>query len=725
MMERGKYPARAHCAKVASYLKSKHSISSSSVIYLEGQKTVLKEDNDEPQPFRQRRSFFYLSGCALPDCHLIYDISTSSLTLFIPPLDPDSVIWSGLPLLPEDALKKYDIDNCLTTIDLPEHIAKLNEKDPKPKVYLKTGTTLSDLTIKFASSPSDYQILHPALDECRVTKDPYEMALLRHANTVSAEAHTAVLRAIPAARNEQDLEAAFIASCISSGAKHQAYHGIFGSGENAATLHYQQNDQPLANRKNILVDAGAEWESYCSDVTRTMPLNGKFDEESRHIYEIVERMQEAAFKLLKAGVRWEDLHVRAHEVAVEGLLAIGILRNGTAKKLMEERVSVAFFPHGLGHYLGMDTHDTGGNPDLSDKDPMFRYLRIRGEIPEGGVVTVEPGVYFCRFIVEPYLKDERTKRFIDEAVLDKYWGVGGVRIEDDVLVTKDGYENLTTAPKGIEDMEKIINGLTAGNSVDDLSGGIFPSLPERGLEFHVDTAPPGETLNPVSVYALALSTLVEVLHQAWDAPAENSKYEDLLPAVAIYVNRFDRSLLTWHVMMSIYFGVRKIRFTLENVSSEIEANSENGTMEILGGDVFNTSSNADDSGEIVDPLDPTVAIDFRHLGLRIPSKYWFRVVMQAVIIIAHDGNTWDHLNAVDEDADCALNIHTLPGQHPDPRQIATSLLNLLQVIRGGLFDELEFTIKIGDPKNRTPVAEGFFFRLKRDQGPTNEIATAR
>lgn len=160
-----------------------------------------------------------------------------------------------------------------------------------------------------------------------------------------------------------------------------------------------------------------------------MPLNGRFDDESRAIYEVVEEMQEAAFSLLKAGVTWEELHLCAHEVAVSGLLRLGILRNGSAEELLKERISVAFFPHGLGHYLGMDTHDTGGKADYADKDAMFRYLRIRGAVPEGAVVTVEPGVYFCRFIVEPYLKDGRTKRFIDEGVLERYWGVGGVRIE--------------------------------------------------------------------------------------------------------------------------------------------------------------------------------------------------------------------------------------------------------------------------------------------------------
>ncbi|KAL8672081.1 MAG: hypothetical protein Q9168_003441 [Polycauliona sp. 1 TL-2023] len=453
----GKYPAKAHCAKVTSYLQTKSAnATDNAVIYLEGQKTVLIEDNDEPRPFRQRRPFFYLSGCALPDCHLLYDFSTATLTLFIPDLNPDSVVWSGLPLMPAEAVKRYDIDACLPNSKLPDHLSSLVQKTSGIQFYTKDIPKDALHSLAGISVTTDAKLLHPAIDECRVTKDSYEIALLRKANTVSTAAHIAALRAIPTARNEQDIEAAFIAACISNGAKHQAYHGIFGSGENAATLHYQHNDQPLSDRKNVLIDAAAEWDCYCADVTRTMPLSGTFDPDSRAIYSLVLKMQSAAFALLKGNVKWETLHVRAHEIAVQGLLDLGILRNGTAEELMKERMSVAFFPHGLGHYLGMDTHDTGGNPDYGDNDTMFRFLRIRGEIPEGAVVTVEPGVYFCRFIVEPYLRDEKKKVFINEEVLERFWGVGGVRIEDDVFVTKDGYENLTTAPKEIEEMEKII-----------------------------------------------------------------------------------------------------------------------------------------------------------------------------------------------------------------------------------------------------------------------------
>lgn len=276
--------------------------------------------------------------------------------------------------------------------------------------------------------PWDLDHLHETIDDCRVVKDAYEIASIRHANEVSTAAHIRVLESLRHAQNEQDLEAVFIERSIALGCKEQAYHGIFGSGHNAATLHYQANNQPLSGRWNLLVDAAAEWECYCADVTRTMPLSGTFNKESEAIYTIVKSMQDGCLAMLRAGVQWEDVHVLAHEIAIEGLLALGILK-GDKKEVFEARTTVAFFPHGLGHYLGMDTHDTGGHPNYEDKDKMFQYLRVRGKLPEGSVITVEPGIYFCKFIIDPYLEDEKQKKFIDKEVLDSFWDVGGVRIE--------------------------------------------------------------------------------------------------------------------------------------------------------------------------------------------------------------------------------------------------------------------------------------------------------
>ena len=191
-------------------------------------------------------------------------------------------------------------------------------------------------------------------------------------------------------------------TCIANACPQQAYHAIVASGTNAATLHYLKNDEPLAGRLNLLVDAAAESSCYAADVTRTTPLSGTFSAESREIYDLVLKMQSECLSMLKADVLWDDLHVRAHEIAIEGLLRLGILR-GNKKEIFEKRVSVAFFPHGLGHHLGMDTHDTGGNPNYADEDSMFRYLRIRGRVPECSVVTMEPVVYFCPAPAAPVL----------------------------------------------------------------------------------------------------------------------------------------------------------------------------------------------------------------------------------------------------------------------------------------------------------------------------------
>ena len=363
------------------------------------------------------------------------------------------MIWSGLPLSPEEALEIYNVDNVHTNTELKAHFAELAHQG-KDHVLAITGR--GELPFELEGLHIDRNTLHKCIDECRVIKDAYEVALLRKANAVTADAHVSAMTSIPSSGNETELQGQFLCTCYSQNAKQQAYGGIFGCGTNAATLHYQRNDDPLTKKRNILIDAGAEWRGYCADVTRTMPLHPDgFDKESAQIYVIVEQMQEACFKLLKAGVRWEDVHLLAHEIAVEGLLSIGLLK-GDKTEIIKARTSVAFFPHGLGHYLGLDTHDTGGHANYEDQDPMFKYLRVRGTLPENSVITVEPGIYFCRFIIEPYLEDEKHQQFIDIEVLDRYWEVGGVRIEDDVLITKDGYENLTTAPKGIDEMMRIM-----------------------------------------------------------------------------------------------------------------------------------------------------------------------------------------------------------------------------------------------------------------------------
>jgi Xaa-Pro dipeptidase len=383
---------------------------------------------------RQRRYFFYLTGCALPDSHATYDIEKDKLTLFIPPIDPDDVIWSGLPLSPSEALQKYDVDAVLTTDQVNPY---LTDKEKSQSTVYAINHQVSDHITFLEFNEKEFTVLKDAIEKCRVFKDAYEVALIRHANDVSTAAHIAVTKAAKTASNERELEALFLKTCIERGCREQAYHGIFASGTSAATLHYVKNDQPLAGKLNVLVDAGAESNCYAADITRTFPISGKFSPESKAIYEIVLQMQNECINLLKAGVLWDDVHAHAHRVAIAGLLKLGILK-GDAEEIFKKRTSVAFFPHGLGHYLGMDTHDTGGNPNYADPDPLFRYLRVRGKLPAGSVITVEPGIYFCEFIIEPYLKDPEQSKYISKAVLERYWDVGGVRIEGEFLRFENG-----------------------------------------------------------------------------------------------------------------------------------------------------------------------------------------------------------------------------------------------------------------------------------------------
>ncbi|KAE8442106.1 hypothetical protein EG329_003812 [Mollisiaceae sp. DMI_Dod_QoI] len=452
---RGKYPAKEHAKRVVDWMhKKKHGHKVGGVLYLEGQKTKMIEDNDEAEPFRQRRFFYYLTGCDLPDSYFTYDIDSGKSTLFIPPIDAESVIWSGLPLSEEEALQQYDVDQVLTTDQLN---ASLAHPRSSPSSIWTIANQVSDHVTFLEFSHKDFSLLKTAIEECRAIKDEYEIALTRHANDISTIAHTEVLKRVKHATNERELEAAFIEKSIANGAREQAYHSIVASGTAAATLHYQKNYAPLEGKLNLLLDAGAEYDCYASDITRTFPISGHFSLESRAIYDIVLEMQSVCINMLREGVVWDDVHLRAHEIAIDGLLQLGILQ-GEKEDILKSRTSVAFFPHGLGHYLGMDTHDTGGHPNYADKDSMFRYLRVRGKLPAGSIITVEPGIYFCRFIIEPYLRDPVHAAYINFGTLNRYWEVGGVRIEDNILITKDGYENLTTAVKDVAEMEKIING---------------------------------------------------------------------------------------------------------------------------------------------------------------------------------------------------------------------------------------------------------------------------
>lgn len=343
------------------------------------------------QRYRQRRNFFYLCGCALPDCYLTYEIENDRLTLYIPPIDPDSVIWSGLPLFPKEAMELYDVDSVLLNTEIVTYLNHYCDTCENPsRLFAIDGRTSPDVAL-LPFDEIDFNYLKRAIENCRVTKDSHEIALMQRANDVSSQAHIGVWKSVNSTSNEMHLEATHISACLSSGCKTQAYHPIVASGTNSATLHYTKNNQDLTGRLNVLVDAAGEYNTYCADITRTFPISGKFSPETRSVYDIVMKMQLVSISMIHSGASWEAIHANAHRIAINGLLTLGILK-GKESEIFDKGVSVAFFPHGLGHYIGMDTHDVGGHPNYSDPNPMFRYLRVRGKLPVNSVITVEPGV---------------------------------------------------------------------------------------------------------------------------------------------------------------------------------------------------------------------------------------------------------------------------------------------------------------------------------------------
>ncbi|KAI0598606.1 metallopeptidase family M24-domain-containing protein [Biscogniauxia sp. FL1348] len=521
----GKYPAKIHARKVAKELGAQNGI-----IYLPGQLEATWEDSDQGPPFRQRRYFYYLAGVNFPGCSVTYDIAADKLTLWIPFTPPATVLWFGNTPSIDDCLERTDVHDVKYVSELSAYLG--SRLSTVKKLYALRISQLPkfDGFDKLKSQLRiDTTMLQTVMDEARVTKSDYEVAMIRKANALSSAAHKLVAMRLSTMVNECQIESAFVAACTAQNAHTQAYPVIAGSGVNASTLHYESNNESLAGRQVVVLDAGAEWECYASDITRTLPIGPTFSPEARAIYDLVHQMQEECIQRIKPGVVFRSLQLHATLVAVKGLLQLGILRNGTADEIFKSGTGAAFFPHGLGHHVGLDVHDvlsrellrpasegmwgkrrpvgpqtiramikqaandTNGEdsppatptsaspapapasstsktvssssspsaasspPNGSRRRPHQRQntpplpMRRHDTLRPNMVVTVEPGLYFCRPYIEAYfLRNDEHRRFINPDVLARYWDVGGVRIEDCILVTRDGYENLTTAPKGEE-----------------------------------------------------------------------------------------------------------------------------------------------------------------------------------------------------------------------------------------------------------------------------------
>ncbi|KOS16947.1 putative Xaa-Pro aminopeptidase [Escovopsis weberi] len=474
-----KYPAKQHARKVAAEL-ARDGVTDG-LIFLPGLPTVNYEDSDQPPPLRQRRYFFYITGANFHDCAVTYEIANDRLILWIPYVEPRQLLWFGSTPSTAKAEQLYDIDEARYSSQLAKFL----------EARLKPSTTLYVLhrDQRPPSAPVaghlDSASLRPAMDRARCVKDAYEIAMVRRANHVSSLAHRRVAQHLLRLTNEREMEAVFRAVCTAHGARDQAYPVIAGAGANASTLHYEDNDQPLQGKELVVLDAGCEWNCYASDVTRTLPIAGAFSPRAAAVHAVVQEMQESCIEAVAPGVEFRSLHLMAAAIGLAGLLRLGILV-GDPADIARAGTVAAFFPHGLGHHVGLEVHDVPGDVPLlllhdsgleleGGKRQMVspRMLAAMGDdaaaqtgpgpfrrrqiLQPNMIVTIEPGIYFCREYIEGYfLNDPKHASFIDKDVLEDYYVVGGVRIEDDILVTESGYENLTTAPKG-DDLLSVIH----------------------------------------------------------------------------------------------------------------------------------------------------------------------------------------------------------------------------------------------------------------------------
>jgi Xaa-Pro dipeptidase len=475
-----KYNAKAHARRVAEAAGSP-----SALVVLQGEKKANYSGSDQPRHFRQDRYFYYITGCNEPDCYVTYDISKDFLTLWLPQANPSRVFYDGRGSTPEEAMAKYDIDD-----------AKYIMPDLSGK---STQATIETYLLARCASQGRWpqvlptEVLTPAMDACRAVKDSEEIELIREANRISSEAHRQVLKQLSHLTTEAQAEGIFLNTCISEGAKEQAYGPIMGSGPNAGILHYQGNDEAFDDRQVLLIDASCEWQLYAADITRTMPLNRKNpghwpSKEAEAVYRAVEKVQEACIKMLRPGIYFIDVNRNAIHMTIDALLELGVLK-GDHTEIFHQGTDGAFFPHGLGHHIGLEVHDltptrrehqdnkstsyiSGTLEDepssrggFAERFSLNKPTASGGAFPDhslplepGNVVTIEPGIYFNKFILDNvYLSNPQHRKFIDLEVLERYMPVGGVRIEDDILITEKGYENLTPAVKG-EEMLAVIRG---------------------------------------------------------------------------------------------------------------------------------------------------------------------------------------------------------------------------------------------------------------------------
>lgn len=416
--------------------------------------TTKIRNNDAEYRFRPASDFWYLTGFAEPEAVLVllpHGKSTDGGTpkgepetwLFLRERNQREEIWNGRRLGTERAPEQLGVDQARPVdelrVALPGLLAgyarvvyRAGDDAERDREYLAVFAATRHNTRRKGQTPIEIVDPTPILHELRLKKSAGEIACMRRAAELSTEGHLEAMRATQPGVNERELDALLEYTFRRGGGTGCAYSSIVAGGDNACILHYIENDQALVDGELLLIDAGAEFDCYASDVTRTFPVNGRFTPEQRAIYDIVLAAQKAGIEVIAPGVSGDLIHEASLPVLVEGLCELGLL-SGTPAEAIESESYKRFYMHGIGHWLGLDVHDCGTYQ--ADDEPRL--------LEPGMVTTVEPGIYIAG----------------DDETVEARWRGIGVRIEDDILVTESGHENLTEAlPKEADEVEAICQG---------------------------------------------------------------------------------------------------------------------------------------------------------------------------------------------------------------------------------------------------------------------------
>lgn len=403
---------------------------------------VRPRNRDVDYPYRSDSNFHYLSGFDEPESVLVMipNRDHGEFIIFCRERNLEKEIWDGYRAGQEGAIANYAADDSYPITDLDDILPGLMEG--KEKVFYTMGNQpafdqqmvgwlnhLRQASRSGKHSPTEIIELEHCLNELRLFKSGQEIKAMRYAADASVKAHIRAMQFTRPGKFEYEVEAELLHEFMKHGCRSPAYPSIVGGGENGCILHYVENNAKLKDNDLLLIDAGAEYQCYAADITRTFPVNGKFTPAQRALYQVVLDAQYAAIEAVKPGNHWNQPHEAAVKVLTEGLLRLGLLQ-GNIDQLIDEQAYREFYMHRTGHWLGMDVHDVG---DYKIGD-AWRLLE------PGMVLTVEPGLYIR-----------------DPQHIDKKWHFIGIRIEDDVLVTKNGHEILTAgAPKEIAEIEALM-----------------------------------------------------------------------------------------------------------------------------------------------------------------------------------------------------------------------------------------------------------------------------